>query len=70
MQCPSTSPESIKLKFQPNQPIASLGLSAIRNLEAGGGVVGGTSAGAACQGDGPMLEGGLSYQALRCVLLS
>lgn len=52
------------------QPTASLGLTAILNLEAGGGVVAGSSAGAACQGTGPMIEGGLSYQALRCVLLS
>ncbi|KAK3867704.1 hypothetical protein Pcinc_026851 [Petrolisthes cinctipes] len=44
---------------------ASLGMSAIIALEAGGGVVAGSSAGAACQGAGPMIEGGLSYQALR-----
>lgn len=43
---------------------ASLGMQAL--LEAAeSGVVGGTSAGAACQGSGPMIEGGLSYQALR-----
>ncbi|XP_018019128.1 cyanophycinase [Hyalella azteca] len=39
-------------------------LSALRGVLAAGGIVGGTSAGAACQGTGPMIDGGLSYNAV------
>ena len=43
----------------------TLALSAMRQVLAAGGVVGGSSAGAAILGSGHMVSGGLSYQALR-----
>lgn len=46
----------------------TLSLASLREVASSGGVVGGTSAGAACQGSGPMIAGGVSYNALMWVL--